>query len=165
MAIMQYKPNRVEDAINAMDRTVFKIAHKFKRNHAQDVDDLIQAGRLGVVQAYDRYDQNAGSAFSSYAYQYIWVHIKEYSVKNWNTYNHTSGVSFEDHKDLEADQSDERMLDFKLKYNRMNNTQKAIVRARNEGYTFAEISNAMETLGKSMTLHKVRNIYMDAIAE
>jgi RNA polymerase sigma factor (sigma-70 family) len=163
MAIMQHRPNRIEDAITAMDRTVFKIANKFKRNHQQDLQDLIQAGRLGICQAYDRYDPNAGSAFSSYAYQYAWVHIKEYATRNWNTYNHTSGTPIEERNDLETAPMTDDVLDFKVKLSKMTNTERAIVKARAEGFTFQQISEAMEKLGRTMTLHQVRNQYLAAI--
>ena len=166
MAIMTHKPTRVDDAVKTLTPLVAKIARKFARNHIQDIEDLMQHGFLGVAEAYDRYDPNKGSAFSSYAYQYIWVHIKEATVKNWKTYNNTASKPVDDYAHIEAATNDnDAVIDFKIKLDRMNNLERSIVKARAEGYTFNDIANALGSLGTDMTLHQVRNTYMAAIAE
>ena len=45
-------------------------------------EDLLQAGRLGVLKAYRKYRQNGTVKFSTYAYDYIFGEMYEFTRKN-----------------------------------------------------------------------------------
>jgi len=164
MAIMQHKPNRPEDALTAMDRVIWKMAHKYARNHrARDLDDLYMDGVEGLMKAYHCFDATKGRAFSSHAYQWIWAHIKDRALGKYATYNITSGAAFEDHNLGTYTMPLEDLVDANAMADRMSPTVKAIHKARAQGYNYREISEAMESLGKSMTLHQVRNMHLKAL--
>ena len=57
-------------------RLVAKIAQDYK-NHGVDIEDLIQAGNLGLIQATERYKPGTGARFETFAHQYIRHSIKE----------------------------------------------------------------------------------------
>lgn len=48
---------------------IFKIANSF---YGVEREDLYQAGVLGIIKAYQNYDQTTDTKFSSYAYNYIY---------------------------------------------------------------------------------------------
>ncbi len=48
---------------------IFKIASAF---YGVEKEDLYQAGVLGIIKAYQNYDKNENTKFSSYAYNYIY---------------------------------------------------------------------------------------------
>lgn len=48
---------------------IYKMASKF---YGAEKEDLVQAGMLGLVKAYKKYNQNSEAKFSSYAYEYIY---------------------------------------------------------------------------------------------
>lgn len=66
--------------INSCLRLVVSIARKFIWS-GLDLEDLVQEGNLGLVQASNRYDINNEAKFSSFAARYIWGYIMK-AVKN-----------------------------------------------------------------------------------
>jgi RNA polymerase sigma factor (sigma-70 family) len=46
-----------------------------------DSDDLLQVGRLAILEAIQNWEDGRGAKFSSYAYSYIWGYINNY-IKN-----------------------------------------------------------------------------------
>lgn len=166
MAILQHKPNRPEDAVTKLTPMIAKMALKYARNHrGRDFDDLMQDGYEGLMKAYHSFDPSKNRAFSSHAYQWIWAHIKDRAVKKWIDYNNTSGKSYEEH-DLGAySMPVEVKIDHDRILGKLDAKSKAIVAARRQGYTFRDISEALGKLGYNVSLHQVRNIYLDAIGE
>ncbi len=60
----------ISDAlIKENEALIFKIANSF---YGVEKEDLFQAGVLGLIKAYQNYDANANTKFSSYAYNYIY---------------------------------------------------------------------------------------------
>ena len=57
-------------------RLVAKIAQQYKGNGV-DIEDLIQAGNLGLIQATERYKPGTGARFETFVHQYIRHSIKE----------------------------------------------------------------------------------------
>ena len=48
---------------------VYKIASRYKDYY--NMEDLYQAGCIGIMKAYKKYNMNSNSKFSTYAYKYI----------------------------------------------------------------------------------------------
>ena len=59
---------------------IYSIASKFGNNNA--MDDLFQAGCIGMMEAYKRFDSSRGVKFTTFAYPYILGRISEYVREN-----------------------------------------------------------------------------------
>lgn len=57
------------DIISSNSSLIYKIASKF---YGVEKEDLYQAGILGLLKAYQNYEENENCKFSSYAYNYIY---------------------------------------------------------------------------------------------
>ena len=68
---------KIEQLIEANQKLIYKIASSF---YNVDMEDLYQAGVLGLLKAYKNYDAKSGAKFSSYAYDYIYGEM--YSLVN-----------------------------------------------------------------------------------
>lgn len=78
---------KIEDIIRGNTNLIYKIASKF---YGVELDDLFQAGVLGLLKAYRNYKDNGITKFSTYAYDYIYGEM--YTLVN----NRTMKV----HKDI-----------------------------------------------------------------
>ena len=58
---------------------IYSIIHKFR---SRDIDDLFQAGCIGLINAYKRFDNSMNVKFTSYAYNYIVGEIYQYIINN-----------------------------------------------------------------------------------
>lgn len=164
MAILQHKPNDINTAIEKLTPMIYKMAHKYAKNHkAKDFDDLVQDGFEGLMKAYHKYDPNKGMAFSSFAYQWIWPHIKDSAFKKYDNYNNTAPKSYEDY-DLGTytHESLNDVIDFKNKLSKMDPTTRAIIKAKSQGFTYKQIAEGLTTIGKPTTLHQVYNAYKNS---
>lgn len=61
-------------------KMIYSIAHKY--SFGTDFEDLCQVGQVGLLKAYENYDKDVGSNFSSYAYLYIKGEILKYIREN-----------------------------------------------------------------------------------
>ena len=59
---------------------IYSIASHFGNN--QDMDDLFQAGCIGMMEAYKKFDASRGVKFTTFAYPYILGGISEYAREN-----------------------------------------------------------------------------------
>ncbi len=59
---------------------IYSIASKFGNNN--DMDDLFQAGCIGMMEAYKRFDSSRGVKFTTFTYPYILGRISEYVREN-----------------------------------------------------------------------------------
>ena len=57
-----------EELIKQNEKLIWKIANSF---YGVDLEDLFQAGVLGILKAYKNYKKNGTTKFSTYAYDYI----------------------------------------------------------------------------------------------
>lgn len=60
---------------------IYSIIHKFKGG---DIDDLYQAGCLGLINAYKNFNSNYNTKFTTYAYPYIVGEVSKYMTNNRN---------------------------------------------------------------------------------
>lgn len=68
-----------EDIIKSNMGLVYDVAKKF---YNVDKQDLIQAGCMGLIDAYNNYQQNGTTKFSTYAYTYVYGKMYETVNKN-----------------------------------------------------------------------------------
>ena len=61
---------------------IYKIAHYL--DHGSNIEDLFQVGCIGLMNAYDNFDETRGVKFTSYAYMYIMGEMKAFLRKNRN---------------------------------------------------------------------------------
>ena len=61
-------------------KMIYSIAHKY--SFGNDFEDLCQVGQLGLLKAYENYNKDIGSEFSSYAYLWIKGEILKYIREN-----------------------------------------------------------------------------------
>ena len=61
-------------------KMIYSIAHKY--SFGNDFEDLCQVGQLGLLKAYENYNKDIGSDFSSYAYLWIKGEILKYVREN-----------------------------------------------------------------------------------
>jgi RNA polymerase sigma factor (sigma-70 family) len=167
MAILQHKPNRIEDAVEKLTPMIYKMAHQYARNHKRrDLDDLVQDGFEGLMKAYNCFDATKGRAFSSHAYQWIWAHIKDSAKSKWKTYNVTSGASYEDHNLGTYELPLDLKIDADRKVACMDTTTRAIHSARQAGFTYREIAEVLtKHTGQSVTLHQARRRHLEALED
>ena len=64
-----------EKLIQQYEHWIFRLANRYtpilERSGSVDIDDLIQVGRIAVLQAQQKYDCSAGASFFSYSAYYI----------------------------------------------------------------------------------------------
>ena len=65
--------------ISECDALINYIANKF---YGIDKEDLLQAGRIGLINAYKHYKKNSNTKFSSFAYTYIFGEMYNLSINN-----------------------------------------------------------------------------------
>lgn len=70
----------LNDLISSNQGLIYSIASKFKG----DKEDLFQAGCIGLIDAYYKYDPRFNTKFTSYAYQFIYGEMYKYCINNKN---------------------------------------------------------------------------------
>ena len=58
----------LEQIITLHEKLIYKIATKF---HEVSKEDLYQAGVIGIIKAYNNYNKQSDTKFTSYAYNYV----------------------------------------------------------------------------------------------
>ena len=71
-----------DEMLKLEEKKVYFIAKKYSNNY--NMEDLYQAGILGVVKASKKYDENLGVKFSTFSEKYILGEILEYIRKDKN---------------------------------------------------------------------------------
>jgi len=69
----------MEELLFTCEPLIKSIANNF---YNVEKDDLIQAGRIGLIEAYKHYDKNANVKFSTFAYSYIFGQMYNLSIKS-----------------------------------------------------------------------------------
>lgn len=164
------KPATAADACKLMEKAVFKIARTFTKTNPTNFNDACQLGFEGVCEAYNRFDDKAGAAFSSYAYMWIRARIKDELMKEWRTTDNTftNQESYNEEGEIINDEAYDTdwdgQIEMERKLNALEPIDRQIVLARTEGFTFQEIATAMTKIGQPSTLHQVRNRFIAATA-
>jgi RNA polymerase sigma-32 factor len=85
--LKRYKLNGDPEAgqrlVTANLRLVVKIAMTFQSHWLNNLQDLIQEGNIGLLQALKKYDPAKGVKFSYYAAYWIKAYILKYIMDNW----------------------------------------------------------------------------------
>ena len=69
----------LEEIINTCEPLIKSIAQKF---YGADYEDLYQVGRIGVIEAYNHYKDDTKTKFTTFAYQYIFGQMYQYTMLN-----------------------------------------------------------------------------------
>lgn len=67
------------------DKLALKIAHRMAGQCAEEVEDLAQIARIGLLKACAKYEPDKGVAFSSFAVPYIQGEIQHFLRDHWGT--------------------------------------------------------------------------------
>lgn len=138
---MAKKPASVEQALNDLDNMVKGMALKWTRNHYDMLDDLYQQGCIGVIEAYNRYNEDSPAQFSSYAFFWIRKMIREYTIKEWGVMNHQAAEELMPSDSMTS--LPEGLLDALRNVEKMTQREQFIFLHRHAGHTFDEISNML----------------------
>lgn len=69
----------IKEVILENSNLIYSIARKFDIGN---IDDLFQAGCIGMIEAYKRFDENKNVKFTTYAYPFILGRISQYAREN-----------------------------------------------------------------------------------
>ena len=73
--------NELRELIIKNQNLIYSIIHKFR---SSDYDELFQVGCIGLINAYNNYNQEHNTKFTSYAYNYIVGEIYKHLINNRN---------------------------------------------------------------------------------
>ncbi|MDR2456838.1 MAG: RNA polymerase factor sigma-32 [Deltaproteobacteria bacterium] len=76
-------PEAAQKLITANLRLVVKLALEFQSHWLNNLQDLIQEGNMGLMQALRKFDPSRGVKFSYYASYWIKAYILKYIMDNW----------------------------------------------------------------------------------
>lgn len=68
------------EVINQNSKLVYGICSKY--SNYMDKEDLHQVGMMGLIKAYDNYDKNKDTKFSTYAFPYVVGEVSKYVREN-----------------------------------------------------------------------------------
>lgn len=125
---------------------VISIVNSFGPKNHTEREDLIDAGRIGLWKALEKYDPKDGNSISTYAWRPIkWSIIKE--IKNRKNF-----VSLDQIVDPEI-QSKENTWEYYC--NDMTKEEEILIDLRQQGYRFKEICEILKDFGKPSKIKKV----------
>jgi RNA polymerase sigma factor (sigma-70 family) len=76
--VPQSAPLSAQEAVAAFTSLVHKIAYNLARRTPDPVEDLIQVGMIGLLEAHKRFDPHQNASFKTYATHFITGHIRHY---------------------------------------------------------------------------------------
>ena len=168
--VLSIDPRTPEQAIEACMPIIYKVAHKFKRNHHQDFNDLVQIGCMGALHAFSKYEKagykKPGSKtptnkFTTYAYSWIWAEIKVAACANWERMNNTAALDVEEYELSSTCELNTDVLDRERRFAKLLPVEQKMWVMRVEGYTWDEIS---QETGFG-TLSQCRNHFNKVVSE
>lgn len=156
---MYNNPQTVEEAVNQCTPLVKFIVSKWIRNHYGDYNDLCQAGYMGVVEAFNRFDKKKNVKFSTYAFWWIRRRVKDTATDNWKVMNNSAPEEWGMSK--ETYEIDEEAMDIANMISKLTDRDQEMMIMRAQGYTFDEIK---DKIGAN-SIGSVRNRIMKLTAE
>ena len=72
----------LSDVVKEYEKMVYKLAYNYSRYY--NIDDLYQAGMIGLIKAYKKFDKSSSCKFSSYSYKYILGEMIDFIKKDRN---------------------------------------------------------------------------------
>ena len=131
----------MEDLIEKNMGLVLTVVDRFKPKNQQDKEAYIQAGRIGLWKALNKYSEAGGSKFSPYAWNPIrWEIIKEIRSAT-GKYKHTDINEYDrDAETLYAQNKAPTFVFDDLLPDTLTDLELKIIMLRREGYNFKEIS-------------------------
>ena len=72
---------KLKELVTDNQNLIYSIIHRFR---SRDVEDLFQVGCIGLIKAYNNFDNSLNVKFTSYAYNYILGEIYQYIISNKN---------------------------------------------------------------------------------
>lgn len=166
-----------EQCVKDHRKLVLKIANHYNRKtfSAVDIDDLISEGNYALLLAYDRFDEQSGRRFSTFAYHYIQGFIVRYLESKVNAIRtpfHSkvppklvlsldSKISCSDNEDLEFSNiipvnQDLSLIEIEEFINTLKETERTIVNMTMEGYSNGETAAALKLCRNTVTNIKGR---------
>lgn len=73
----------MHELVESHSRLAVSVARRF-RGYGVPLDDLVQEGHIGLMQAADRFDPDRGVRFSTCAMWWIRAAIQDYVLRNWS---------------------------------------------------------------------------------
>lgn len=70
------------EVIKQSEKMIYKLASNYSMYY--NIEDLYQAGIIGLIKAYKKYDKSSSCKFSSYAYKYILGEMIDFIKKDRN---------------------------------------------------------------------------------
>ena len=134
----------IENAILENEGLIYSLAHKFT-NYAS-IDDLYQAGCLGIIKGFSNYDKSKNVKFSSYIYSYILGEMKSLIYKE-NTLKVSKDISSLKGKILKANDKLSQILMRKPTTEELCNfleiSEYSLAEALNSNITSLSLDNAV----------------------
>lgn len=119
---------------------VISIVNRFNPKNTTEREDYIQAGRIGLWKAIDKFCEDRGTKFSPYAWNPIrWEIIKE--IRSSMKHKHRS-LNFENEEEAGEYMSSESF--WELVPSDLTPNEREVVRLRLEGYNFKEVSEELD---------------------
>jgi RNA polymerase sigma factor (sigma-70 family) len=135
----------MNDLIEQNMGLVISIVNSFGPKNHTERDDLIDAGRIGLWKALEKYSPDNGNSISTYAWRPIkWSIIKE--IKNRRSF-----VSIDNIVDPEIKTKNEA---WEYYTNDITEEEKMLIELRKEGYRFHEICDILKDFGKPSKIKK-----------
>ena len=74
----------VEETLHKYENMIYKFLHseKTKTNAIYNMEDLVQEGRIGIIRAFETFDESKNVSFCTYVYTYIRGAILDYQKRN-----------------------------------------------------------------------------------
>ena len=72
---------KLSDLVSQNKDLIYSIIHRFR---SKDYDDLFQSGCIGLIKAYNNFDDSLNTKFTSYAYNYVVGEIYKCIINNRN---------------------------------------------------------------------------------
>jgi RNA polymerase sigma-32 factor len=84
---MKWKTEKCEKAFNSLMQSYLRLVVKVAlgyRGYGLPLEELVQEGNIGLMQAINRFEPERGFRLSTYAMWWIKAHVQEYILNNWS---------------------------------------------------------------------------------